>query len=151
VVSFVSWRHVRGDPQVVDFLRALGVKTWYTAWGSGVTGWLPVLLLAGAGALLLAPGFGLPVRGGPFLWLAMAAAALVLIVIRWTTLPSPDAALLEARNLRPQDVDTGASIGLYLGLAVAAISVLGAVFRVLSAVRPTTTYSPQAPPTEPLG
>jgi hypothetical protein len=138
VDGFLSWRHVSGSPEMVDLLRTLGVKTWYTAWGSGVTGWLPVLLLVGAAALILAPGFGLRVRGVPFLWLAMSAAALVLILIRWATLPTPDEALLLARNLRAEDVDAGASIGLYLGLAIAAISVLGAVFRVLSAVRPVT-------------
>lgn len=153
VVSFFSWRHVSGDPNVLEFLRTLGVKTWYTAWGSGVSGWLPIVLLLLAAALILAPGFGVKVKGVPFLWLALAAAALVIIIVRWATLPTPDAALLQARNLRPEDVDTGASIGLYLGLTVALISMLGAVLRVMVALRPkTTTYSPPAqPPTEPLG
>ena len=150
VVSFVSWRHLAG-PQVVELVRTLGGKTWYTAWGSGLTGWLPVLLLVAAAALILAAGFGIRLPGVPFLWLGMAFAALVLIVIRWATLPSPDAAVLRAHNFRPEDVDTGASIGLYLGLLAALISVAGAVFRVLAVVRPPhiTEYAP--PPTEPLG
>jgi hypothetical protein len=153
VVSFFSWRHVSGEPNVIEFLRTLGVKTWYTAWGSGVSGWLPIVLLVLAALLIVAPGFGVKVKGVPFLWLGLAAAALVIVIIRWATLPTPDVALLAARNLRPQDVDTGASVGLYLGLIVAALSVLGAVLRVMSALRPTTTtYSPPAqPPTEPLG
>lgn len=152
VVSFLSWRHVSG-PQVVDLARALGLKTWYTAWGSGVTGWLPVVLLVGAALLLLAPGFGIRVPGLPLLWLGMAFGALVVVVIRWVTLPSPDTALLAERNIRPEDVDTGASIGLYLGLAAAVISLLAALFRVLSGARPsqpaTTGYAP--PPTEQFG
>jgi hypothetical protein len=149
VVSFFSWRHISG-PNVSELLRTLGTKTWYTAWGSGVTGWLPVVLLAGAAALILAPGFGLRLRGIPFLWLAMAVAALVIIIIRWTTLPKPDATLLNVHNIRPEDVDTGASIGLYLGLIAALISIAGAVIRVLSVAKAksSTAYTP---PTEPLG
>jgi hypothetical protein len=152
VVSFVSWRHVAG-PAVVDLARALGLKTWYTAWGSGFSGWFPVLLLLGAAVLILLRGFGVRLPGVPFLWLAMALAALVFIVIRWATLPSPDATLLAARNLRPEDIDSGASVGLYLGLAVAVLSLLGAVLRVLARVRPaaaTDEFAPP-PPTEPLG
>jgi len=145
VDSFLSWRHVAG-PNVEELARTLGLKTWYTAWGSGVTGWLPVVLLAGAAALILAPGFGLRVRVVPLLWLAMAAAALVLIVIRWSTLPTPDWTLLQARNLQPEDVDAGASIGLYLGLVIAAISVLGAVFRVLATAKRVSQDTPTVPP-----
>lgn len=146
VVSFFSWRHVSG-PNVVDLARTLGLKTWYTAWGSGVSGWLPVLLLVGAGALILAPGFGMRLPGVPFLWAVMAFAAVVLIIARWLSLPDPDPALLAARNLRPEDIDTGPSIGLFLGLIAAALSTIGAVFRVLSVVKPTTEYTPpQQPP-----
>lgn len=149
VVSFFSWRHISG-PNVSELLRTLGTKTWYTAWGSGVSGWLPIVLLAGAAALILARGFGLRVPAVPFLWLTMAVAALVIIIIRWATLPTPDAALLAARNLRPEDIDTGASIGLYLGLVAAILSIFGAVIRVLSTVN--TKSSPAfSPPTEPLG
>lgn len=144
VVSFFSWRHVSG-PNVVELARTLGLKTWYTAWGSGISGWLPVLLLIGAAALILAPGFGMRLPGVPFLWLAMALAAVVLIIARWLTLPEPDTALLAARNLRPEDIDTGPSIGLYLGLIAAALSTIGAAFRVLSVVRPTTEYVPPPP------
>lgn len=150
VVSFFSWRHVAG-PSVVDLARTLGLKTWYTAWGSGVSGWLPVVLLAGAAALILAKGFGIKLPAVPLLWAAMAVAALVIIIIRWITLPTPDAGLLAARNLKPEDIDTGASIGLYLGLIAAAISILGAVLTVLAKARPEpTTTTAFAPPTEPL-
>src|SRR6266550_933907 len=31
LVSFLSWRHVRGTG-LVDLARAVGFKTWYTAW-----------------------------------------------------------------------------------------------------------------------
>jgi hypothetical protein len=155
VVSFFSWRHVAG-PSVVDLARTLGLKTWYTAWGSGLSGWLPVVLLAGAGALILAKGAGVRLPGVPFLWAGLALAALVIIIIRWVTLPTPDAELLAARNLRPEDIDTGASIGLYLGLIAAVLSLLGAVIRILAMARPapttTTAFTPPStPPTEPLG
>jgi hypothetical protein len=149
VVSFFSWRHLTGAQGVVEFLGTLGVKSWYTAWGSGVSGWLPVLMLIGAAALLLAPGFGIRVPGVPFAWLVLAFAALVMIIIRWATLPEPDAGLLQAHNFRPEDVDAGASIGLYLGLAAALISLLGAVLRVLVALKPV--HDQYTPRTEPLG
>jgi hypothetical protein len=147
LVSFLSWRHVRGTG-LVDLARAVGFKTWYTAWGSGMSGWLPILLLAGAAVLIMARGFGVKLPGVPFLWLGLAGAALILILIRWITLPKPDAATLAPFNLKPEDIDTGASIGLYLGLLAAVISVVTAVFRVLIAVRPeqTTVYMPPAEP-----
>jgi hypothetical protein len=148
VVSFLSWRHVSG-PAVVDLARTLGLKTWYTAWGSGLTGWLPVVLLIAAAALILGAGFGLRLPGVPMLWAAMAFAALVIIIIRWATIPRPDAALLAARNLRPEDIDTGASIGLFLGLAAALISLLGAVFRILADRKAPVEHAP--PQTEQLG
>jgi hypothetical protein len=72
-------------------------------------------------------------------------------VIQWITLPDPDPVVLAARNLKPQDVNVGASIGLYLGLAAAMISVAGAVLRVLQFLRPVTTTEYASPPTEPLG
>ena len=151
VVSFFSWRHVAG-PSVVDLARTLGLKTWYTAWGSGVSGWLPVVLLAGAGALVLAKGFGIKLPGVPFVWAGLAVAALVIIIVRWVTLPTPDAEILAARNIKPEDIDVGASIGLYLGLVTAVISILGAVLRVLSMARPEPTITTAfSPPTEPLG
>jgi hypothetical protein len=147
--SFLSWRHVRGTG-LVNLAQAVGFKTWYTAWSSGVTAWLAVLLLAGTAALILARGFGVRLPGVPFLWLGMSVAALIMILIRWITVPTPDAAQLAPFNLRPENVDTGASIGLYLGLLFAVISIVGAVFRVLMAVRPEPTTL-HAPPTEPLG
>src|SRR5262249_5604399 len=58
LVSFLSWRHVRGTG-LVDLARAVGFRTWYTAWSSGITAWLPVLLLAFAAMLILARGFGI--------------------------------------------------------------------------------------------
>lgn len=147
VDSFLSWRHVRGTG-LVDLARAVGFRTWYTAWSSGPTAWLAVLLLAGAAALILAKGFNVRLPAVPFLWLGMAIAALVLILIRWISLPDPDAATLAAFNLRPEDIDTGASIGLYLGLLTAVLSVAAAAFRVVLAVRPEPTIA-HAPPADP--
>lgn len=150
LVSFLSWRHVRGTG-LVDLARAVGFKTWYTAWGSGISGWLPILLLAGAALLIMAHGFGVKLPGVPFLWLGLSVAALIMILIRWITLPEPDAATLAPFNLRPEDIDTGASIGLYLGLLAAVISIVGAVFKVLIAVRPVETTVYNTPPAEPGG
>jgi len=58
--------------------------------------------------------------------------------------------LLAARNLRPEDIDTGASIGLFFGLLAALLSLTGAVLRLLGARRPVVTEYPP-PPGEPLG
>jgi hypothetical protein len=148
LVSFLSWRHVRGTG--AELTKALGLKTWSTAWGSGVTGWLPILLLAGAAALILANGFGVKLPGVPFLWLGLSVVALVLILIRWITPPTPDAATLARFNVKPEDIDTGASIGLYLGILAAVISIAGAAFKVAIAVRPTQT-TVYTPPAEPSG
>lgn len=151
VVSFLSWRHVRGTG-LVDLARAVGFRTWYTAWSSGFTAWLPMLLLAGAGALIMARGFGIKMPGIPFVWAGLAGAALILVLIRWLSLPDPDAATLANFNLRPEDVDTGASIGLYLGVIIAVLSVAAAAFRVLLATRKEPTVSrPYEPGASPSG
>jgi len=148
VVSFLSWRHVRGTG-LVDLARAVGFRTWYTAWSSGFTAWLPMVLLAGAAALIMARGVNIRLPGVPFVWLGLAVAALILVLIRWITLPDPDAATLAQFNLRPENVDTGASIGLYLGLLAAVLSIAAAAFRVLLAMRPEPTVStPYSPPAD---
>src|SRR2546421_226838 len=82
-------------------------------------------------------------------WIGMSVGALILILIRWITLPSPTADQLAPFNLRPEEVDSAASIGLYLGLLAAVISIVGAVFRVLIAVRPVQTKVYTPPPAEP--
>lgn len=149
LVSFLSWRHVRGTG-LVDLARAVGFRTWYTAWSSGLTAWLPVLLLALAAVLIMARGFAVKLPGVPFVWLGLAVAALIMILIRWITLPDPDAAALAPFNLRPEDIDTGASIGLYLGLLTALLSIAAAAVKVLLATRPEPTVAtPYSPPAEP--
>jgi hypothetical protein len=151
VDSFLSWRHVRGTG-LVDLARAVGFRTWYTAWSSGLTAWLPLVLLAGAAALIMARGFGIRLPGVPFVWLGLAVAALILVLIRWLSLPDPDAATLAHFNLRPADVDTGASIGLYLGVIITVLSLAAAAFRVLLATRPEPTVSrPYEPGATPSG
>lgn len=151
VISFLSWRHVRGTG-LTDLARAVGFRTWYTAWSSGITAWLPMLLLVGAAALIMARGFGIRLPGVPFVWLALAVVALVLVLIRWITLPDPDAATLAQFNLRPENVDTGASIGLYLGLIAALLSLLGGAVRVLLVTRSEPTVStPYEPGPSPSG
>lgn len=147
VVSFFSWQHLFGvDPALAS---ALGTKTWYTAWGSGLSARLAVAFLVGAALLLLAPGFGVRLPGVPFVWLILAVAALVAIIVRWATLPDPDPGVLAAHNVKPESIDAGASIGLYLALVAAVISIAGAVLRVLRVVRPATIEY-VSPPTEPL-
>jgi hypothetical protein len=149
VVSFFSWQHLFGvDPALAS---ALGTKTWYTAWGSGLSALLAVAFLVGAALFLLAPGFGVRLPGVPFVWLILAVAGLITIIVRWATLPDPDPGVLAAHNVKPENIDAGASIGLYLALAAAVISIAGAVLRVLQFLRPVTTTEYASPPTEPLG
>jgi hypothetical protein len=150
VISFFSWRHIKAGPSAADLFGSLGFKSWYTAWGSGLSARLAVLLLVGAAVVILAKGIGIKLPGLPFLWAALALTALICVIVRWASLPTPDAGLLSAHNIRPEDIDTGASIGLYLGLIAAVISLGGAVARILANARPAPeTTTAFVPPTEP--
>jgi hypothetical protein len=116
LVSVLRWYSVTGP--FADQVARSGLPTGRTAWGAGVSAWLPMLLLALAAALVLAPRFGLAVPFTAVLWLVCALAAVVLVIIRWVTIVPDDL---------PRGVAAGAGFGLYLGLAVAVVSLVGAL------------------------
>lgn len=80
----------------------------FSAWNSGLLAWLPVLLLMGAGAVVLLPHLGTEVKNRTVLWLSFAGAATVLILLRWMTSQG------------------FAAIGLFLGLLAALVSTAAA-------------------------
>jgi len=132
LASFLPWRALSGP--IAEVARGgLGVRAWTGAWGSGFSAWFPVLLLILAAVLIVAPRSGAGVTGTG-LWLVCAAAAVVIIVINWITVPQPNAAELSRLGLNPGDVSASPGWGLYLGFAAAVLSMLAALVR-LRAVR----------------
>jgi hypothetical protein len=116
LVSVLRWYSVTGP--FADQVARSGLPTGRTAWGAGVTAWLPMLLLALAAAIVLAPRFGLTLPLRPVFWLVFALAAVVLVIIRWVTIVPDDL---------PKGVAAGPGFGLYLGLVVAVVSLVGAL------------------------
>ncbi|CAM3945237.1 hypothetical protein KIPE111705_32815 [Kibdelosporangium persicum] len=102
VVSFLPW--FRATEPVAVGLRAQGAPTWIPVWEGNFLAWFPVVLLLAVSVLLLWQRFGRPVRMTSSLWLTLGMLAVVMIVLRWITLPA--------------SVVSG--FGLYLGLMVAA-------------------------------
>jgi hypothetical protein len=88
-----------------------------SGWNSGFLAWFPILLCIAIAGVVAAREFGgarLPATGpvGPALLLLLVAAfATLLILLRWLTLPSSDF----------PGVDTGARVGLFIGLIGAII------------------------------
>jgi hypothetical protein len=112
LVSFFPWYSV-------EFAGIGGGSL--SAWNTGIGAWLPVLLLMVAGGLLLAPHFGAQVARLPLVWLAVAAASVVIILLRWLTLPN-DGDLGELGLLGNTGVESGAGFGLIVGLLAAIVS-----------------------------
>jgi hypothetical protein len=116
VASVLRWYTVTGP--FADQVARSGLPTGRTAWGDGVTAWLPMVLLALAAAIVLAPRFGLSLPLRPVLWLVFALAALVLVIIRWVTIVPGDL---------PKGAVAGPGFGLYFGLVLAVVSLVGAL------------------------
>lgn len=118
IVSFLPW---------FSFDAGI-ISSSVTAWGVGIGGWGPVLLLIACAALVLAPHFDKQVPNAPLIWLVASGAALLIILLRWITLPSSGVSVGLGTGL-----DAGAGFGLFLGLVAAAVSVAGAVVNFLAA------------------
>lgn len=116
VDSALRWYTVTGP--FADEVKRLGLPTGRTAWGAGVSAWLPMILLALAAALVLAPRFGVKVPFTSVLWLVLALVAVILVIIRWVTIVPDDL---------PAGADAGAGFGLYVGLALGVLSLVGAL------------------------
>jgi hypothetical protein len=112
VASFMPWFEVSfgGAASVLD-------DYWASAWSIGFAAWFPILLLmAGAGVLLaehLGANVPKPRPGWPLILLGVAVVAVVIILLRWLTLPGASDFLGES------GVSYGAGFGLYVGLVAA--------------------------------
>lgn len=104
VVSFLPWY------RLVDTLEqqsaAVGAATWITVWQGNFLAWFPIVLLMAVSVLILWQRFGKPVQLMSSLWLTLAILAIVMILLRWVTLPA---------TIR-------SDYGLYLGLIAALVS-----------------------------
>src|SRR5215213_4386614 len=112
LVSFFPWYSI-------DFEGFGGGSL--SAWNSGFLARFSVLLLMVAAGLILAPHFGVKVDRLSLIWLSLAAAAAVFIVIRWLTLPD-DGGLGDVGLLGDSGIDSGAGFGLIVGLLAAIVS-----------------------------
>jgi hypothetical protein len=131
IATFLPWYGV----------SVLGLSASVSGWSAGFSAWAGSLLLTAAGVLLLLRRSGTTLEigeAGPALIIAIVAAVgLLLVVIRWVSLP------------RYRGVDAGARYGLYIGL-IAGIAVVTAAVMQLRAEQPQPEPS-AAPPAEAEG
>ncbi|HEX6358293.1 hypothetical protein [Actinophytocola sp.] len=133
IVSFFPWYSI-------DFEGFGGGSL--SAWNTGFLAWFSVLLLMGAGVLVLMPHFGVEVARLPLIWLSIAGAATVFILIRWLTLP--DDGGLGLGLLGDAGVDAGAGFGLIVGLLLAIVSTAAAALAFRTAPSPAPGANPAA-------
>ena len=109
ITSFLPWYTVS-----FDFGGALGISSSgsFNAWDANFGAWFPMLVLLAIGVLVALPHFGTQVPNLALIWLAGAAAAFVIIILRWITFPSGDS----------PGVSAGAGFGLFVGLVIAVAS-----------------------------
>jgi hypothetical protein len=112
IASFFPWYSISYDGPSLPGLSAFSASGSLSAWGVGIGGWLPVLLLMAAAVIVLLPHFGTTVANGVMIWLGLSAAALVIVLIRWLTLPGEDGL----------GFSQGAGFGIIIGVLAAAAS-----------------------------
>ncbi|PPK64380.1 hypothetical protein V5P93_001776 [Actinokineospora auranticolor] len=127
LASFFPWYSVS-----VTGFGGMGVSQGWSAWSIGIGGWLPVLLLVAAGVLVFLPHVGTSVPNLTLLWLGFAAAAVVIIIIRWLTLSSS-----AGLGSFSDSVSDGAGFGLYIGLLAAIASAVAAFLTFQASKKPT--------------
>jgi len=115
IASFFPWYSVSIDGAGLG--GAFGFNYSLNAWDAKFGAWFPMLLLLAAAVLVILPHFGTQVPNLTMIWLGLAAAAFVIIIIRWLTFPGDDGT---------PGVSAGAGFGLFLGLIVAIASGAGA-------------------------
>lgn len=107
VASFLPW---------YDFSTSglIAFSGSWNAWSLGFFAWFPLLLLVAGSGVLLAQHLGANVPAirpsWPIVLLGVAALALLIILIRWLTLPGGSGAFADA------GYSYGAGFGLYVGL-----------------------------------
>jgi len=131
IASFLPWLTVSTD------IDLPGIEASYSgsAWSSGFAAWFSVLLLVAAAVVLVLPKLGTPVPNASMIWLGLAGAAVVLIILRWVT--SYESVF---------GVSVGAGFGLFIGLLAALASAAGAFLTFRAAKSATPNAGPAAYP-----
>ena len=120
--SFLPWYSV-SEKSVYPGVT-YGFASSGNAWGVGIGGWLPMLMLLAIGVLVALPAFGreVGVRGGWAAFGGVALVATVIVLLRWLTYPSVPAA-------DDPFISAGADFGTYLavllGVGAVAVGYLG--------------------------
>ncbi|MFL6144393.1 MAG: hypothetical protein ACJ72N_21340 [Labedaea sp.] len=123
IVSFFPWYSISYSGPTLPGFSAFSGGASASAWGVGIGGWLPVLMLIAAGVIVLLPHLGTAVPNGGLIWLGLSAGALVIILIRWLTLPGEDGF----------GISQGAGFGIFIGLLAALVSGVAAFLTYRSA------------------
>lgn len=140
IASFLPWYGVSVGP----------FSASVSGWSAGFTAWAGAMLLALAGALLVARRSGgtLPsLQIGPSVLVAgIAALGLLLVIIRWTTLPR--------YHISDLSYDAGARYGLYIALSAGIAEVAAAVMQMRESGEkmpwaPESTAPAESPPEAP--
>ncbi|HET7354058.1 MAG TPA: hypothetical protein VFJ11_08455 [Gaiellaceae bacterium] len=140
IASFLPWYGVSVGP----------FSASVSGWSAGFTAWAGAMLLALAGALLVARRSGgtLPsLQIGPSVLVAgIAALGLLLVIIRWTTLPR--------YHISDLSYDAGARYGLYIALIAGIAEVAAAVMQMRESGEkmpwaPESTAPAESPPEAP--
>jgi len=123
VAIFLPWQSL--DPPT----GTTHYDTWIDGWKTGIVGWGGAMLLAAAGEYLIARRLGYRLWAPPFgdTWLAvgLCATGLVLVLVRWATLPPT---LL--------GITTGSSYGLWIAVAAGVVETVAAVDEARGGGRP---------------
>ncbi len=149
-----DWGVIGGGALVLisSFLPWYGASSKFfsasvSGWSAGFTAWFSILLCIAAAAFVLArvAGVNMPTMpmGPALLVLGLSGLALVLMVIRFLTLPKGGGGILGS------GFSYGPRIGIFLALIGALVQVAAAVlsFRSSGERMPSRGASPSAPPT----
>ncbi|MGQ0841651.1 hypothetical protein [Actinokineospora sp.] len=120
LVSFFPWYSVSFSGPSLGFDAGGSLS----AWSIGIGGWLPILLLIAAAVVIVLPHLGTAVPNKTMIWLGLAGAAVVIILIRWLTLPDDGGIGVLGGD---SGFSSGAGFGLIIGLVVAIASTVAAV------------------------
>ena len=123
ISSFLPW--YRADVSILGIERSATAN----AWNAGIGAWLPVLLLAVAGVVVLASATGVRLpTSKSLITLGLSALAVIAILLRWMTFPDATGQnSLDMDNVDVQGllaVSSGADVGLYIGLAAGIVAVV---------------------------
>ncbi|WP_083661837.1 DUF5336 domain-containing protein [Actinophytocola xanthii] len=124
IVSFLPWVTLDFGDEFGDL--GLSTSVSGSAWDAAFLGWFPILLLLGAAVVVALPHFGTQVAQRSMIWLGLAVAAFVFILLRWLTL----------------DEFVAPGFGLFIGLVLALVSAVAAFLVHRAAPKPTTNPHP---------